>query len=242
MKELEIWRDIIGYEDYYEVSNLGRIRSLDRTVLTKNGREYFYKGRFFEGNDVNGYKMVTLSKNGKQRVYNISQLVAVCFLNHIPNGHSLVIDHRDGNRSNNNVENLQIVTHRENTSTCYRANEDSFSSEFIGITYHKQTDRWLAQIRLNSKLIYLGLFNNEIDAAKAYQKALGEIENGTFKLENYRASFTSKHKGVTFHKANQKWVANPSINGKQVYLGIHTTEEEAFQMILLFESAQPIEK
>ena len=238
----EIWRDIIGYEGYYQVSNQGRVRSLDRWVIYKNGRKRFYKGRFFEGGYTNGYRQVGLSREGKTEIFLIHQLVAMTFLNHTPNGHTLVVDHIDGIRTDNRIENLRIVTHRENISTCYRANEDSFTSDFVGVNYHKHANKWLARIVFNKKNINLGLFNNEKDASNIYQKALGEINDGTFNPENYKAKFASKYKGVVFNKNRQDWLAQPYINGKQIYLGYHSTEEEAYQTVLLYESAQPIVK
>lgn len=237
----EIWRDVPGYEGYYQVSNTGIVRSLDRTVITKRG-ERSYKGRIFEGNLNNGYKILSLSRDGKQEIFLIHQLVAMIFLNHEPNGHTLVVDHINGIKTDNRIENLRIVTQRDNSSTCHRTNEDLFSSKFVGVSWDKVTKKWRAQIIFNSKKIYLGLFDNEIDAAKAYQKALAELENGTFKIEDYRTSFISKFKGVSFNKANQKYITQPYINGKQIYLGSFENEEEAYQAILLHEAIQPIVK
>ena len=223
----EIWRDIIGYEDYYQVSNLGNVKSLDRTVLTKTGIKQFHKGRIFKGIDNKGYKQVTLSKDGKQRIYNISQLVAMAYLNHTPDGGTLVVDHINGVKTDNRVKNLRIVTHRENISTCYRANEGSFTSDFVGVYYHKQRDIWRAQIQLKNKITYLGSFENEKDASDVYQKALDEINNNNFNPENYRASFTSNYKGVSYYKNTKKWLCQSTINGEQIHLGYYNNEEDA---------------
>ena len=179
-KELEIWRDVIGYEGQYQVSNEGRVRSLDRTVLTKNGQR-FYKGKIFEGGfNGRGYRQATLQKNGKRETFYVHQLVAIYFLGHIPNGSQLVVDHVDGDKANNSVENLQIVTQRQNTSICHRNYRNSLSSKFVGVYYHKQTNKWRASIYFNSKRISLGYYSIEKDASDAYQKALIELENGTF--------------------------------------------------------------
>ena len=237
----EIWVDVPEYKDYYQVSNQGRVRSLDRTVIDSMGRKRFYKGKIIGGSDNGaGYKTLALSRDGKQEKFLIHQVVAMTFLNHTPDGHQLVVDHISGVKADNRVENLRIVSHRDNNSTCYRKDRNSLSSEFVGI--YRFRNKWRAQIQLKNKKIYLGLFNNEEDASDTYQKALGELENGTFKIEDYRASFTSNFKGITFHKTSRKWLCQPTINGKQVYLGLFSTEEEAHQMILLFESAQLIEK
>lgn len=229
--KLEVWMDVPGYEEYYEVSNQGRIRSLDRTVLTKNGQERFYKGQIFEGSDVKGYKIVCISRDGKQERFYIHQLVAMTFLNHTPNGNTLVIDHVDGDKLNNRVDNLQIVTHRQNLSSCHRKDRNTLTSEYIGVSYNKATQKWEAGIKFKGKKIGLGYFNNEIDAAKAYQKALSKVNDGTFNPDEFKPKWTSKLKGVSRHKQTNKWRATPTINGKQVYLGLFFTEEEAYQAI-----------
>lgn len=225
----EVWRDVPGYEGYYQVSNTGIVRSLDRTVLSKNGHERFYKGRFFEGSDVNGYKQIILSRDSKQELFYTHQLVAMVFLDHKPNGHTLVVDHIDGDRTNNNVDNLRIVTNRENSSICFKKNRDSFTSEYVGVRQDK--DKWRAQIRFNNKVIHLGYFDIELKASKAYQSALGKIKDGTFNPEDYKPKYVSKYKGVSFNKSNQKWLSRLTINGKRTYLGSFATEEEAYQAI-----------
>ena len=235
-KEKEVWRDVPNYKNYYQVSNLGRVRSLDRTIINSLGIKRFYKGRFFEGSDVDGYKMVTLSRDGKQEKFLIHQLIAMTFLNHTPNGHILVVDHINGVKADNRVENLRIVTNRENVSTCYRANEDLLSSKFVGVHYHKPTNKFQVRIQLNSKRIYLGQFDSEEDASDVYQKALAKINDGTFNPDDYKPKFTSNFKGVSFDKSRQKWFAKYTHNGKQKYLGSFKTEQEAYQKLLEFEA------
>lgn len=235
----EIWRDIPGFENY-QASSLGRIKSLDRWVTYSDGRERFFKGRILKGSISKGYMYVDFSKNGKRERFRIHQLVTVCFLNHTPDGHTLVVDHINGVKTDNSVENLQIVSQRQNLSTCYRANEDLFSSKLVGVDYYKRTNKWRAKIYYNEIQIHLGYYNNEEKASNAYQKALAKLENGTFNPDEYKPKWTSNFKGVYFNKNKQKWVANPYINGKQVYLGIYTTELEAYQAILEYEAIQLI--
>lgn len=237
----EIWRDIPGYEGYYQASDEGRVRSLDRWIIYKNGRKRFYKGKIFEGSFNNGgYKTVNLSRYDKQKIFQISQLVAMAFLYHEPNGHTLVIDHINGIKTDNNIKNLRVVTHRDNTSTCYRKDRNSLSSDFAGVSYNKPTKKWRSMIRYNGLHIFLGYFENEIDASNAYKKALSKVINNTFNPDEYKPSFASKSKGVYFNKNNQKWLCQPNINGNRTFLGYYSSEEEAHQTILLFESAQPI--
>lgn len=111
---MEIWKDIKEYEGYYQVSNLGNIRSVDRIVKQSDGSIGHYKGRVLKGEiDKRGYKRVRLSKNNKTKKFQIHRLVAIAF---IPNNdiNKKFVNHIDENPSNNNVNNLEWVTGSEN--------------------------------------------------------------------------------------------------------------------------------
>ena len=104
----EIWKDIEGYEGYYQVSNLGRVRSVERIVNRKK-----LKGKFISyGRDTKGYLFVNLSKENKQKTARVHRLVAQAFIPKIDGKD--YIDHIDGSRDNNNVSNLRWCTHKEN--------------------------------------------------------------------------------------------------------------------------------
>lgn len=113
---MEEWRDIQGYEGMYQVSNLGRVKSLPRTVTFPDDRKsYIRKERilkpWIEGG---GYPQISLCKNNKVKNVRVHVLVATAFLGHIPNGSTLVVDHINENREDNRVENLQILNHQCN--------------------------------------------------------------------------------------------------------------------------------
>ena len=165
----EIWKDIPNYEGYYQVSNLGNVKSLARfNNLGKRVKERVLKNLV---NTTNGYLVVNLSKIGLVKTKQIHQLVAEAFLNHKPNGHKLVVNHKNFNREDNRVENLEIITNRENTNKKHKKSK----SKYIGVTWHKRANKWTAQILYKRKNIHLGCFNNEIDAHNAYQNKLKEI-------------------------------------------------------------------
>lgn len=227
MGEKEIWKDVPGYEGYYQASNLGRVRSLDRIITYSNGYDRFYKGGVMNGSVNNGYRQTALHINGIRRNFKFSQLVAMAFLNHEPNGMKMVVDHINGVRSDDRVENLRIVTNRANLSTCFRSDRDSLSSEYVGVNWDKKPSKWRALIEYKGVSVHLGYYNTEIEASKAYQLALSKIEDGSFNADDYKPNHTSKHRGVHFNKAMNKWRAQIMINGKRKHLGYFKTELEA---------------
>lgn len=103
----EIWKDIEGYEGLYQVSNLGRVKSLN---YAKQGKEKILKDRI----SATGYKRVNLSKSGERKTYYVHRLVAETFIPN-PNGYSEV-NHKDENKSNNNIDNLEWCTSKYNSN------------------------------------------------------------------------------------------------------------------------------
>lgn len=163
IKRNEVWKDIPNYEGIYQVSNLGRVKSI---IFTKERILKPQKG-------TTGYYAVSLWKNKKPVIKQIHLLVAVSFINYIPVDTYKVVDHKDNNKLNNVYTNLQIITRRENAS------KDQFrlkrSSDYIGVCWDKHNNKWKSQIRIDSKSKHLGSFMNEIDAHNAYQNKLKEL-------------------------------------------------------------------
>ena len=122
-----------------------------------------------------GYLRAVLCRYGVTETKKIHQLVAISFLNHTPNGHNLEIDHIDGDRLNNRIENLQIVTHRANASTCFVKGKENYSSKYTGVIWYKRDSRWRSQITINGNPKFLGYFDSETEAHNAYQNALKSI-------------------------------------------------------------------
>lgn len=109
----EEWRDIKGYEGYYQVSNLGRIRSLDRIILKINGHTERRKGQLMsQVYDKDGYLTVGLRKDRRKITYGVHRLVANAF---IQNPYNLPeVNHKDENKENNNIDNLEWCTTKYN--------------------------------------------------------------------------------------------------------------------------------
>ena len=169
---MEIWKDILGYEGFYQVSNLGNVKRL--SVLKLNGRYYsLCKEKILNTTTSNGYKQLTLYSNGVKKTRMIHQLVAESFLNHIACGSKLVINHKDFNKLNNCVDNLEIVTTRENSNKKHLKS----TSKYVGVYWHKLSCKWASSIYKDRKIKHLGLFDNEYDAHLAYEKALKDLLN-----------------------------------------------------------------
>lgn len=158
----EIFKDIPNYEGIYQISNLGTVKSL------KFGKEKILKASI----DSKGYYLLKLSKNNIKINYNIHQLVAITFLNHTPCGYKLVINHKDLNKLNNNIDNLELVTARENINF----KRLKRSSQYDGVSWCKSSKKWLSRIWIARKRFHLGYFTNEYDAHLAYQNKLKELQ------------------------------------------------------------------
>ena len=102
---MEIWRDIKGYEGLYQVSSFGRVRSIDRVVMSR-GVRMPRKGKILSnGMSIYGYHQVVLSKDGKHKNYRVNRLVAEAF---IPNPLDLpFVNHKNEDKTDNRVENLE---------------------------------------------------------------------------------------------------------------------------------------
>lgn len=118
MVEIEIWKDVVGYENIYEVSNLGRVKMLKRIVNAGNGSVLNLKESIKSLHLVGrGYKAVNLCKDGNKKPNYIHRLVAQAF---IPNPHNKkTVNHIDGDKLNNKVDNLEWMTYSENNKHAY---------------------------------------------------------------------------------------------------------------------------
>ncbi|MEQ3340193.1 NUMOD4 domain-containing protein [Clostridium butyricum] len=111
--DFELWKDVKGYEGLYQVSNLGRIKSLDMIVIHYNGKKERRKGRVLKlSENEKGYLKVFMCKNKKRECKKVHRVVAETF---IPNRENLPeVNHKDENKKNNSVYNLEWCTHRYN--------------------------------------------------------------------------------------------------------------------------------
>ena len=171
MTKEEIWKPIKGYEGFYEVSNLGRVKSLAYSGGERINRKEIILKSSMSGPKMN-YPNIRLYINGKKKIFRIHDLVAEAFIG--KKEEWMTVDHIDENTSNNNLENLEYVTQRENSARYHKGRS---SSIYTGVYWDKSKNKWRAAIRIRDKKNYLGTFDYELDAKESYDKALRDHLN-----------------------------------------------------------------
>lgn len=110
---MEIWRDIPGFDGHYQVSNLGRVKSMPRIVVrNQSNGNYTTKEKILRPGLSHGYPTVSLTRNGKSKSYRNHVLVMLAFVGPCPLGQEVL--HRDGDRTDATLEHLRYGTRREN--------------------------------------------------------------------------------------------------------------------------------
>lgn len=117
----EIWKDIDEYEGYYQVSNLGNIRSLDRLVLSKNGVKQTKYGTMIKSsiNPKTLRNEIGLTKNNKRKIFKVYRLVAMAFIENPNPTVNTTVNHIDGDVNNNSSYNLEWCSYSENLKHSY---------------------------------------------------------------------------------------------------------------------------
>jgi len=169
---MEIWKEIKETDGKYLISNLGRVKSVNRKIKHKNGLTVNIKERILKlSEDYKGYLSANMYHN-KRISIKIHRLVAYYF---IENKYNLPqVNHIDFNKKNNYVENLEWIDNRKNI-THYK-NSIKSTSKYVGVHYDKNTSKFVAQINIEGVTYTLGRCNNEEDAFYLYKKSLYKWE------------------------------------------------------------------
>ena len=166
----EIWLPIKNYEGIYEISNLGMVKSLKRTRKSSYGsivavNECIRK----QGKNHKGYSLVSLLKDGMHSTKVVHLLVWDHFGTKKRDGMIITVDHIDNDKSNNRIDNLQLLTNRDNNSKNRKGRYNT------GVFTNPDSKKFYAGITVNKKYKFLGSFNNAEDASKAYQTAKNNL-------------------------------------------------------------------
>ncbi len=171
MSNKEVFKDVVGYEGMYQVSNTGRVKSLGRTIQKKNGMLYNTKAKMLKlGVTGKGYYGVKLCK-GRIKTRTIHQLMAEVFLGHTPNRYKIVVDHKNNDKLDNRLANLQLISPRENST------KDIKRTLPTGVYLKKgnRTNPYYSRIQIKGKREHLGMFKTPELASKAYQNKLNDL-------------------------------------------------------------------
>lgn len=224
-KLIEQWKPVKNYGGLYEISNFGRVKSLAKEWLSGNGCASRKPDTIMKSVvNGNGYKCVNLYRNRKHRFCKIHHLVWGAFGDKKRDGRKFQIDHLDENKLNNRIDNLQLLSQRQNLSKYHKTQVRS--SEYTGVYWRKNRNKWGVSIYANGKNRHLGYFTDELKASNEYLRALKEF-NETGEVLTAPKQKTSKYKGVCYHKLSKKWMAYLCGNGNRKYLGLFTEEYEA---------------
>ena len=203
----EEWRDIEGYEGYYQVSNLGRVRSLDRVIKNRS-----YKGVVLNGiKNADGYYTVMLHGKLGSKIHRVNRLVAQAF---IPNPKQLpVVDHIDENKTNNRIDNLRWCTNQENSEFYFSKREST--SKYNGVHFDKELKKWVSTTYVDGNQYIIVRTDNE-DIAK--EARLFAMEYGVERARSkYRRPSKPKAR-KNFDKSRGKWKVTYYENKKERYL------------------------
>ena len=162
-KQKEDWKEIDGYDGYYEISNMGR-------VMSHHG-----KGRFLKLNieSRTGKQRVSLCFNGVIKTHCIPSLVWDNFGKTERAAGKAEIFHINGILSDNKIDNLQLMAHRNIIAVSWEGRKTS--SKYTGVYSHKESNNFWSMIFVNGKNKYLGSFETEREASGAYRKKVCEI-------------------------------------------------------------------
>lgn len=189
----EIWKPIHNYEGCYEASNKGRIRSVERLVKCKNGTRTSPSTILKPSLGEWGYEQVTLRKNGEKETVRINRIIAQTF---IPNPNKLPqVNHIDGNKINNCVENLEWCDASHNMKHCF----------------NNHMSDWTTKI----KIVETGeVFNSKAECAR---KIKGHASSIDACIRGKRKTHKGYHFEIIGERASDKYSRKNSINKKDKY-------------------------
>jgi hypothetical protein len=179
----ELWKPIPGYEGLYEVSNIGRVRSVSRPQVTPTGSPYMSKPRIRKIQHIKGRNRVTLIKNNHRDTLQLARVIALAWIDGYQEG--FTVDHIDGNKTNDDLSNLRWLSRSDNTSESYKT---VVRSHHIPVTLTDSNGNTIS-------------FKNEYEADRFLGRSEGYIESVLRKSRNPKAHSTSgNYYNIKLHK------------------------------------------
>lgn len=177
IEEIEVWKEIPDTDGRYQVSDLGRIKSMP-FMKKGNKSSYMTSEKIIKtGYDKDGYVLFVYSIESVRFTKKVHRLVAEAF---VPNPDNLpIVDHDNDIKDDNRAVNLKWATHRRNTVKHYEKgySKDKYHSNFPGVTFNNKNEKWSSRISMLGTRIFLGYFEKEEDAKDAYEKAFNKYHS-----------------------------------------------------------------
>jgi len=177
----EMWKPVDGYETEYSISTYGRVKALER--ITRNGKNSIMtnKEKIMRYSIQNtGYYTIILTINGNKKNILIHRLMCINF---IPNpDNKKCVDHIDGNKLNNKLENLRWATPSENLMN--KKKKGNTTSIYKGVYCDKRTNKWISRVNINGTSMWYGTHNTENEAGIAYNNKAIELFGTFAKINN----------------------------------------------------------
>ena len=151
----EVWKDVPGYEGLYQVSDLGRVKSLN---YRRTGKEQILK----PAKDKNGYLQVHLCNDGEDKVLLVHRLVWIAFNGPIPEGYE--VNHINENKQDNRLENLNLLSHKANTNWGTR-NERAREKLTNG-----KCSKWVIKLSLNNEILHFYPSTMQVERELGYSQ------------------------------------------------------------------------
>lgn len=219
-KCVEVWKDVPNYEGLYQVSDLGRVKSLKRPrKKSLNNPNSYIKERIMKASVSTRYLNTSLRKNGIPKAFLVHHLVSIAFLDFKPNTGNIVVDHINNNPLDNRLINFQLITKRHNS-----VKDVKNKAEHVGL--YERNGFFEVTIGFNGKRCYLGAFKNKDEAIKKRLEVYNLIEDKK-DISNLIKKRTNKTNFKGVYAINDKFTAQIRYKGITNNLGSFKSIEEA---------------
>ena len=166
---IEEWRDVVGFDEY-SVSSNGDVKRKERRKVRKDGSIGYMKEKVMAPSDnCRGYFQVSLRSNGKTYCKLVHRIVIDAFSCETSSDTKMSVDHINGNKSDNRIENLRYITHRENVAKHY----SKLRNLPTGVAKDKFGYR--AYAKVNNKTVHIGSYKTIDDASNAYIEFVSKL-------------------------------------------------------------------